>query len=221
MRDVDFLPPWYRDLLSRKRSTIAYLLVLAFMVVLVSAGSLRRRSEIRAAERGLAASDAQLESTRADLQKLDVLRQLRDQWRRQERALTSTGVNIEASRLLAALTKVIPPDTALTGITFAVAEPQRDDPTPTTAPAPSNQADPASPRPSGNRRLNVSLHGIAPGEVAVANVLAGISKQPLFRHVNLTYAKDRPDQEATVREFEVTFVINLDDAAAAADDDRN
>jgi hypothetical protein len=77
------------------------------------------------------------------------------------------------------------------------------------------------PRPSAKRRLNVSLRGIAPGEVAVANVLAGISKQPLFRHVNLTYAKDRQDQEATVREFEVTFVINLDPDATAAADERD
>lgn len=218
MRDVDFVPFWYRDLLRRKRSTTGYLLVLGFLVILVGGGAFRRLSEIRAAERELTATEAALGSTRGDLQKLDALRQLRDQWRRQEQVLTSTGVNMEASRLLAALTKVVPIDTVLTGINFAVAEPDHD-PAPTTAPSASNQIDQSSARQPGKRRLNVSLRGIAPGEVAVANVLAGISKQPLFRHVNLTYAKDRQEQDTTVREFEVTFVINLDPDATVDDRD--
>jgi Tfp pilus assembly protein PilN len=218
MRDVDFVPPWYRDLLRRKRSTTGYLLVLAAMVILVAGGAFRRHAELRAAERELAAMDSELVSTRADLQKLDALKQLRDQWRRQEQVLTSTGVNVEATHLLAVLTKVVPSDTALTGISFAVAESDRD-PAPTTAPSMPSQTDSTSARPPANRRLNVSLRGVAPGEVAVANVLAGISKQPLFRHVNLTYAKDRAEQDATVREFEVTFAINLNPDAPAGERD--
>jgi Tfp pilus assembly protein PilN len=218
MRDVDFVPPWYRDLMRRKRSTTGYLLVLASMVILVAGGAFRRHAEIRAAERGLAEGDAAIASTRADLQKLDALRQLRDQWRRQEQVVTSTGVNVEASRLLAALTKVMPPDTALTGLSFAVAEPDHEA-APTTAPSASTRAERLPPRQAGTRRMNVSLRGIASGEVAVASVLSGISKQPLFRHVNLTYAKDRREQDATLREFEVTFVINLDPDAAADERD--
>jgi Tfp pilus assembly protein PilN len=225
MREVDFVPPWYRDLIRRRRSAGGYLVLLTLLLVLVVAGALRRQSEIRAAQREMAAADAETAASRTDLEKLEALRQLRDQWRRQEQVLTSTGVNVEASRLLAALTKVVPPDAALTGISFAVAEPEREvagAPAPAaTAPSVNETAAQASePRPE-RRRLNVSLRGVAPGEVAVANVLAGISKQPLFRHVNLTYAKDRQDQDATVREFEVTFVVNLDpdaDATAAARD---
>jgi Tfp pilus assembly protein PilN len=213
MRDVDFVPPWYRDLLRRKRSTVGYLLVLGLLVIVTAGGGLHRQAELRAAERRLAAAELEVAATCADLEKLDALRRLRDQWRRQEQVVTSTGTNVEASRLLAALTNVVPPDTALTGISIAVAEPDRDSApaaAPATAPAASDRVPESSARPPAKRRLNVSLRGVAPGEVAVANVLAGISEQPLFRHVNLTYAKDRQEQDGTVREFEVTFIINLD-----------
>jgi len=218
VRDLDFIPPWYRDLLRRKRSATGYLLIVGLMTMLVIGGAVRRHGELRAAEAALSTTDAQLAATRGDLQKLEALRQLRDQWRRQEQVLTSTGVNVEASRLLAALSKVVPPDTALTGISFTVTESELD-PAPATAPSTVGAADTAVGRATPKRRLNVSLRGIAPGELAVANVLAGISKQPLFRHVNLTYAKDRQEQDATVREFEVSFVINLDPEAAADDRD--
>jgi hypothetical protein len=222
MRDVDFVPPWYRDLLRRKRSAAGYLFVLGLLVLVTAGGALHRQEKLRAAECELAAADVEAAGTRADLQKLDALRQLRGQWRRQEQVLTSTGVNVEASRLLAVLTNVVPPDTALTRISFSVTESDPDSaPTasPTTAPSAADGVAEAPPRLPAKRRLNVLLRGIAPGEVAVANVLAGISKQPLFRHVNLTYAKDRQEQEATVREFEVTFVINLDPDGAADERD--
>ena len=175
MREVDFVPPWYRDLLRRKRATVGYLSVVAMLVILV-AGALARQSEVRAAEQQLAATDAQLAATRSDLQRLDALRQLLDQWRRQEQVLTSTGVNVEASRLLAALTKVVPADTPLTGITFAVSEPEREA-APATAPS---SADQGTPQATGKRRLNVSLRGVAPGELAVANVLAGSASSRSF-----------------------------------------
>jgi Tfp pilus assembly protein PilN len=220
VRELDFLPPWYRDLLRRRRTTIIHLSALALLVAGVAGGVLHRHTQIRAAEQELASATAELAGTRADLQKLDALRKLRDQWRRQEQVLTSTGVNVEASRLLSALAKVVPPDTALTGIAFSVAEPERAAAlavAATTAPAGADAGRTAMPTPaetpvspSHPRRLNVTLRGVAPGELAVANVLAGISKTPLFKHVNLIYAKDREERDRLVREFEVTFVINLD-----------
>jgi Tfp pilus assembly protein PilN len=224
MRDLDFVPPWYRDLLRRRRATAVQLAALGLLVALIAGGAVRRQTQIRAAEQELAAADAALVGTRADLQKLDALRQLRDQWRRQDQVLTSTGVNVEASRLLSSLTKVVPTDTALTGINFAVADSDRTDSAqhstnPTTAPSDVAGSTASTGGSRANRSprarwLNVSVRGVAPGELAVANVLAGISKTPLFRHVNLTYAKDREEQDRTVREFEVTFVINLDPDAA-------
>jgi Tfp pilus assembly protein PilN len=225
MRELDFLPPWYRDLLRRRRTTLIHLSALGLLVVGVAGGTVHRHAQIRAAEQDLASATAELAGTRADLQKLDALRHLRDQWRRQEQVLTSTGVNVEPSRLLSVLAKIVPPDTALTGIAFSVAESDRTAASavavPTTAPFGGDAARTATPTPAGAapssshpRRLNVTLRGVAPGELAVANVLAGISKTSLFKHVNLTYAKDREERDRLVREFEVTFVINLDPEVA-------
>jgi Tfp pilus assembly protein PilN len=220
VRELNFVPPWYRDLLRRRRSTFVHVGAMGLLLAGVVAGAVQRQGQIRAAERELSLSAAELGGTRGDLRKLDALRQLRDQWRRQEEVLTSTGVNVEASRLLSVLSKVVPPDTALTDVSFAVTEPERNGPSAAAAdaqPAATQPAAGGASRPAA-RRLNVSLRGVAPGELAVANVLAGISKTPLFRHVNLTYAKDREDHQRTVREFEVTFTINLDADGSIAEE---
>lgn len=207
MSDVDFLPNWYRDLLKRRRQSLLNLAALALLVAVLATAAVFKTEQVTLEEHRVAAVQSELEGARQELQKLSALTQLRDQWRRQDSVLSSTGVNVEASRLLAALEQVVPADTALTDLTFtledrtAQVEPEVEG----QQPAPTIAAD----APGAGRRLKVSLRGLAPGELAVANLLSAISKTSLFTQVNLNYAKDHEEAGETVRQFEVTFVINL------------
>jgi hypothetical protein len=45
--------------------------------------------------------------------------------------------------------------------------------------------------------------------VDLANFLAGLSNNPYFEQIAMTYARDRSDSGHTMREFEVTYVVDL------------
>jgi hypothetical protein len=63
-----------------------------------------------------------------------------------------------------------------------------------------------------DRKLKVKLVGIAPSDVEVANFLAGLTGRSFLDQVAMTYARDRVSDGRVMREFEVTFVINLSGA---------
>ena len=232
MPDPDFLPAWYRELRRRRRWVVLQAAGLVVLVGGLALGAARVRGEARRAERELTEVHTALTSVRADRQRLDALRHLRDQWRRQDDVLASAGLNVEASRMLAAMESIVPPGTALTDLRLdvedrtaaaAAAAAAEPDPPPTqSAPTYGEAAGaraaepsvPTTPAAAADRRLKVAVRGLAPGEVAVGNLLSGLSKVPLFRHVHLTYAKDHDDRERSVREFEVTFQMDLAPDAA-------
>jgi hypothetical protein len=60
-----------------------------------------------------------------------------------------------------------------------------------------------------DRRLNVRLIGVAPSDVDLANFLTGLTGVPFFENVSMTYSRDKAQSGHLLREFEVTFSLNL------------
>ena len=57
--------------------------------------------------------------------------------------------------------------------------------------------------------MKIKLKGVTPTDVDLANFLGQLSSVPYFENILMTYAKDRTDTGHTMREFEVTFTMNL------------
>ena len=53
------------------------------------------------------------------------------------------------------------------------------------------------------------LVGVAPSDVDLANFLTGLTGVPFFDNVAMTYSKDKAQEGHLLREFEVTFSLNL------------
>jgi len=60
-----------------------------------------------------------------------------------------------------------------------------------------------------NRQLNVRLNGVAPTDVDLANFMMRLSGVRFFENVSMSFAKDRSEGGHLMREFEITFSLNL------------
>ena len=233
---LDFVPDWYAELRRRRPWVAVQVAAVAVLAVGLGLNVLRVRAGVARAEQQLGDARRQISDARVAVLTLEALTQLRDQWRRQDRVLASAGLNVEASRLIAALERILPAETVLTELQFETRDREADDDAAgSSANSPTTQ--PATPHGDHkSRRLKVTLRGLAAGEVAVGQLLANIDKTPLFRQVELAYAKqreteasplstgdnDRPapaasahdeNQPPPLREFEITFQINLNHEA--------
>jgi hypothetical protein len=152
-------------------------------------------------ERTLAAQTAQLDQTYAQLAEVDKLDVLRRQLRQQEEVISRIGFAVEACKAVNALDERMPRQMALTGIVLENEE--RADRSVLAA-----NRGPAG-EPPVDRRLKVRVQGVCPTDVDLANFMTQLSAVPFFESVNNTYARERADNNRVMREFELTFSVNL------------
>jgi hypothetical protein len=62
---------------------------------------------------------------------------------------------------------------------------------------------------STNRRVKMRMQGVAPTDSDLASFLAKLTAKPFFSAVAVTYSRPRSEDGHVMREFEVTFVLDL------------
>jgi hypothetical protein len=203
MREIDFLPPWYTQFLRRRRTVFFQ----TWMTIGVALGLglwlfLADRNQ-RNAENVLDSLSGQIQQTSAQLQQMERLEMLRRQLRMQAEVLTKLGIHVEAGRLISKLAEAAPPSLSLLLLNIDTDE----------IPVQLSAAERASlkegTRPPVDRRLRVRVGGVAPTDVELAMFLTDLTAAPYFERPSLTYVRDRREAGHVLREFEVTFSINL------------
>ncbi len=183
----------------------------AWMTLIVIAGlgtwmTLAGRN-VRSAEARLVRVERELNESRGELKTLEELMMVNKELAVQAQGLAKVGSHAEAARLLATLDEVMPASTALLELSLLTEEKQ---------PATLAGARAAQERNSMvERRLNVKVTGVAPTDVEVAEFLTRLTGKPFFEDVRMTGSKPRLDNGRIMREFEVYFSMNLNDAAGA------
>jgi Tfp pilus assembly protein PilN len=198
MRELEFLPAWYPQMRRRKRfvflhayATILVMAGLGLWLFLASRNTSRREGDRDAVARQLAQS-------RDNLTSLTGLLGERQKLEAQQRVISKLGVQVEASRLLAKLDEIMPKEMTLTEATFDTVEQTR---------SAEGSSDPKAQETS--RKLLVKVSGVTPSDADWAGVLAKLSSVPFFQDVRLVGAHDKPDKGHLMREFEVSFVVDL------------
>jgi Tfp pilus assembly protein PilN len=207
VRELEFLPAWYPQVRRRRR----FVLLQAWMtlVLLIGLGGwmMLTHRNIRESTQTLAKLDADLTRSRSDLKALEDLMDYDKKLKSQAQVLTKVGTHVEAARLLATLDEVMPKSASLLELSFLTEEKQ---------PVTLAGAKAAQERDrSVDRRLNVRVTGVAPTDVEVADFLTRLTGKPFFEDVRMTGSKPRLDNGRMMREFEVYFSMNLNDAAGA------
>ena len=204
MRELEFLPDWYPQ--TRRRRRLIVLQAWLTLVLVAGMGSwvvLKDRNNTQD-ERTLALQTAQLDQTYAQLAEVDKLDSLRRQLRRQEEIVSRIGFAVEACKAVNSLDDRMPRNMALTGVILEHEE--KADPS---ALAANRSASGGASDVPIERRLRVRVQGVCPTDVDLADFMTQLATVPFFEGINNTYARERAENNRLMREFELTFSVNL------------
>src|SRR5207245_744778 len=207
MREIEFLPSWYSQFLRRRRTVFFQTWVAVAVALGLGLWLFLADRNQRSAENVLDSLRGQLSQTSAQLTQMERLEMLRKQLRQQAEVLIKLGIHVETVRLITKLADAMPPSVSLLSLNIDTDE----IPVQMAAAERANLKDAA--HPPLDRRLRVRLCGVAPTDEELATFLTDLTKTPFFERPALNYVKNHPESGHVMREFEVTFSINLNSTA--------
>ena len=210
MRELEFLPDWYPRVRKRKRMvalqtwvTITVMCGLGLWMLLV--------------QRNVHAREVEVESLRTDLDKsetelarLEDLLQLQRQLGQQDQIFLKIGRPVETTKIITTLEQMMPTDMALLDLQVETEEPNRAN----TSNGYSNLSGGLAARAAREKeqespKLRFRMHGVAPTDTDLGEFLHKLTGRPFFKSVELLYSHERQDRGHVMREFELTFNMEL------------
>jgi hypothetical protein len=205
MREIDFLPVWYPAIQRRYRWTIAQAWATLAILCLLTGYAGVQRWKVHIAGRATAQTEAQIRVSQQQLAQLTEKLKYEEQLRRQEQIVSRLGIGVDTTRLLKALEDAMTPEMALTNLSLETVEVVRPGQTVINLHR-SGAAD--SPQ-QVDRVLKVQLDGVAPTDLEVATLMEHLQKAGCFENVAPPYMREGHHDGHLMREFELTFEINL------------
>lgn len=205
MRELEFTPEWYRQSRRGKRIIVMEVWALVLLVGGLSAWAGVALHNIRSEQASLESLRRQLDQTHDEQRMLDEQLALRQELQARQQMIASLGFPLEVTRLLQTLDSVMPREMSLVEFNCDTDEQIRQ----VTNVMAARMTQDADGSRQLDRRLKVRLVGVAPSDIDLANFLAGLTNVSFFEQVAVTYARDRSEAGHVLREFEVTFSMNL------------
>ena len=206
MREVEFLPEWYPKVRQRKRRVVLQAWVTLTLLCGLGLWVLLAQRNVHAREVELSALRQDLTQSESELARLEDLLQLQRQLGQQDQIFLKIGRPIETTRVLTTLEQMMPRDMALLDLTLETEEPQARSPGGGTLSA---RAQRENRQVQESPRLRFRMHGVAPTDMDLGEFLAALTAKPFFRDVELMYSHERRDRGHVMREFEVSFAMDL------------
>jgi len=203
VREMEFLPSWYRVVRRQRIAVIvqAWATVGLLVVLLVTTGLSKFRLINSKAE--LSNVRQQMAVTQKDLDELESMKQLQRRWSEQGEVLAKLGVSVESTRLMGLLAQATPESIALIGLNLQTEEKVETVKSVAAARAMKDK------EPSIDRKLRVRVQGVAPSDAEVADLMAKLGAVVFLEDVSMSYSKDADQNGRAVRQFEVTFAMDL------------
>ena len=204
MREMEFLPDWYPRLRRQRRRVLLQTWVALVIVGALALWLTLARRNASTAEGALRAFEVQVLQTETERRQLEEQLRMKAQLEQREQVVASLGFPVEMSRLLRTLDVIMPKEMSLKDVTCTTMEQPLAYDAPAPAPARGTQDTPMV-----ERWLKVSLVGVAPNDLDLANFLTGLTNYPFFEQIQLLKADGVVDGGHAMREFEVTFSMSL------------
>jgi Tfp pilus assembly protein PilN len=201
MREVEFLPDWYPKVRQRRRMVALQAWITLILVSGLGLWMVLVQRNVHAREVRLIGLRTDFAQSEAECQRLDDLLALQRQLGQQDQIFAKIGRPVESTRVLGALAEIMPRDMCLMDLSLDTEE----------APKSSGKlaARAAADQKQSESMLRFRLHGVAPTDVDLAEFLAKLTAKPFFKHVELMYSHERQDSGRVMREFEVSFNMDL------------
>jgi hypothetical protein len=201
VREPEFLPRWYPQLLRRRRVLAAQAWSTAAFCAALAAWAMIGMHRTDVAQKSLTEVQGQLVQTGVDLKHLAMLSETRRELERQDEIVRGLGVDVPVTRIFAALDQLMPQLMAMEDLhlqTEEVVTPQTDAQRATGKPA------------KVNRKLLISLTGVAPTQDDLATFLDKLVAVPYFGEVALVKSHEESENFHLVLRFQVQFAVSLD-----------
>ncbi|HYE21187.1 MAG TPA: PilN domain-containing protein [Tepidisphaeraceae bacterium] len=206
MHELEFLPAWYPQ--TRRRRRLVFLQGWLTVVLVLGMGAYLALADrnITNDERAVASLRDQLRQSDTQLVEMDKLDALRRQLSVQAQIQSRLGYYVAAGTMMHTLDGLMPRQMSLVSLNL-----ENDERAENSALAAAAKADPVI-----DRRLKVRIQGVCPTDVDLANFMTQLSGVSFFEQVAITYAREKAEGNHLMREFEVTFYINLNVGGAGA-----
>lgn len=203
MRELEFLPDWYPRVRRRRKRLARQAWCASIFVVALAVWQIVANRATRHNEQILVDLRGRLDGAAVELQKETQLEVLKAEINRKLAINAKVGTPVETTRLLRATERCMPESMTLTSFSAELEE-RRGAGTGKLAAARAAQKDEVV-----ERRLRVTVVGVAPTDAELAEFLRKLSDVPVFEQVTMTYARPREDDKYVMRESEVTFSVDL------------
>ncbi len=201
MQNIDFLPEKIKQQRARRRQLIRQGYLLAVCLVALAVLGYIRHARLGRAEAQLVLLGQRVSNVRRQLAMRDDLERQQAELLIKKRIDNLLGSRVNTLNLLAELESVLPASVTLTCLDIEAVEvrvpvkPLKVDVA---------QAVGGAQRPKEKRinRVRLSLTGLAPTDVAVANFIGQLSASPVFEDVSMGYTKNVIFRKHVAREFQ-------------------
>jgi Tfp pilus assembly protein PilN len=200
MRELEFLPAWYPQTRQRRRLIVLQGWLILTLVAGMGTYLAMNDRNLRADVASRATLQAQLDQTNAQLAEMDKLDSMRRQLRRQEKIVSKLGFYVYACKAIDTLDSLMPKQMSLTGVQL-----ENEEKVDTSA---VQQAKGTADAPV-DRRLKIRMQGVCPTDVDLSVFLNQLAAVPFFEQVNVSYAREKSQNNHVMREFEVSFALSL------------
>jgi Fimbrial assembly protein (PilN) len=205
MREVEFLPDWYPKVRARKRAVMIQTWATLSLVVALGFWMLMAQRNVHAREAELTNLHTDLNQSEVQLQRLQELLDLQKELGKQDSIFAKIGTQLKSTKLITTIEQLMPRDMALISLTMDTEDP---------AAAPkggsiSSRAQKNAPKVSTDAKLRLRLHGVAPTDVDLGEFLAKLTSVPFFKQVELVRTQEKVENSHVMRDFEVSFVMDL------------
>jgi Tfp pilus assembly protein PilN len=215
MRELEFLPDWYPRVRKRKRMVALQTWVTLIMMCGLGLWMLLVQRNVHAREVEVESLRTDLDKSETDLARLEDLLQLQRQLGQQDQIFLKIGRPIETTKIITTLEQMMPTDMALLDLQV-----ENEDPTRSSI---SNgygnggggggggglAARAAREKEQESPKLRFRMHGVAPTDTDLGEFLHKLTGRPFFKNVELLYSHERQDRGHVMREFELTFNMEL------------
>jgi Tfp pilus assembly protein PilN len=208
MRELEFLPDWYRNVCRRRAWVIAQAWGTAGLIVVMLIWACIAQFQAMRAQHEQKQVEKQLAKSQKDVDELAQLKLDRTIWAERGEVLSKVGLSVESTRLIQTIADCTPATVALTSFNLQTDEKAEIPKTGAAARAMRDKT------PLMDRKLKVRINGIAPSDIEVWDLVTKLTAYPFFEEVSPTNSKEADYEGRLVREFEVAFTIDLNAQAA-------
>jgi hypothetical protein len=209
MRELEFPPDWYPRVRKRKRMVALQTWVTLTMMCGLGLWMLLVQRNVHAREVEVESLRTDLDKSESDLARLEDLLQLQRQLGQQDQIFLKIGRPVATTRIITTLEQMMPTDMALLDLQVETEEPNRASNNGYTNMNGGLAARAAREKEQESPKLRFRMHGVAPTDTDLGEFLHKLTGRPFFKNVELLYSHERQDRGHVMREFELTFNMEL------------